>query len=485
MTTVVDRRDSSAKGGDPVSRERFMERHKGRIRDAVEKAIRGDNTGMTDIGKGGIDVSVPKEDLHEPSIHHGRGGINERVHPGNKEFVAGDTLPKPKGGGQGGGGNGNEPSTGEGNDDFKFSISEEEFLNVLFDGLGLPNLTKRSAADVKMTKPKYAGIVSTGPQNKLNMPLSFKKKRARISCAAKPYNDEIVALLEEEKTILAKYGNVERFRPEKPAAWIPQKVRIRNLEEETSALKACVEPQLSLTDKFRIREIEEEIGRLQKRKSLIPSWNESTDLKFRFHTPAPVPAAKAVMFCLMDVSGSMDEEKKANAKVFYFLLYRFLKRHYKQTDVVFIRHHDKAEEVDEQKFFYDQASGGTTVSAGLALMQEIMKKRYSGPEWNMYGAQASDGDIFTGDDRTQCDKLMREILPQMQGYFYTEIDRHSSGASPLWQTYRSLQEPFKDNFWMGLIRERKDIWPLFRKFFEKRESFDSTPKQSASAFNPN
>ncbi len=487
MTIVADHRKSSAQGGggEALSRERFKERYKGQIRKAVEKAIKGGN--VTDIGKGGIDVSVPKEDLHEPSIHHGQGGMTERVFPGNKQYNAGDKIDKPQGGG-GQGGNGNEASeNGNGNDEFTFAISEEEFLNVLFEGLGLPNMTKHSAADIKQTKPKLAGFVSTGPQNRLHLPRSFQKKKARVNAAAKSSNDQIIELLEEEKSILAEYAARKKTDDDHPATsqrLIPTKVQIKTLAAAVADLKNRLESPLSATAAFRIAAIEDEIEGLQKKKGLIPSWNESTDLIYRNQMQQPLPAAKAVMFCLMDVSGSMDEEKKAHAKIFYFLLYRFLKRHYEHTEVVFIRHHTEAEEVTEKQFFYDQATGGTIVSTALEKMLEITQARYAGAEWNIYGAQASDGDNFDSDN-AKCDQLMRKILQQTQGYFYTEIEKHGYRQGGLWHTYKRLENEFQDGFWMGQIKERGDIWPLFRKFFEKRETIAHLSKPSVSAFDPN
>jgi len=71
------------------------------------------------------------------------------------------------------------------------------------------------------------------------------------------------------------------------------------------------------------------------------------------------------MFCLMDVSGSMDESRKDLAKRFFMLLYLFLKRNYDRIDVVFIRHHTVAKEVNEEDFFHSRESGGTVVSSAL------------------------------------------------------------------------------------------------------------------------
>ena len=102
------------------------------------------------------------------------------------------------------------------------------------------------------------------------------------------------------------------------------------------------------------------------------------------------------MFCLMDVSASMDEDKKDLAKRFFTLLYLFLTRKYGEVDLIFIRHTDDAEEVDEETFFHDTRSGGTVVYSALELADKIRAERYASG-WNVYAAQASDGDAFGAD----------------------------------------------------------------------------------------
>lgn len=494
MTNVIDRRDHSS-ATTVSSRQRFLDRYKGYAKKAVEKAIASGN--VTDIGRGGVDVNVPKGDLHEPTIHHGNGGIKHRVLPGNKEYQAGDRIPKPRGGG-GGGGGGNGDGAGQdgsGDDDFVFHISEEEFLNYMFADLELPNLTKKGGTDIEQTKPKFAGIVSSGPFNKIDYARSRRKKMGRVFAAERPYNDRILDLLKEEIDILSGYnpenstldidldGPVAAnddagWRVQKDRTWMSRKQKIRQAEGQVVRLKDLFAAQVSPEHHARLDEIDHEIDGLRAKKSAIPSWNESTDLRFRFHAPQPRPTSKAVMFCLMDVSGSMDQEKKNNAKIFYLLLYRFLQRHYEKTEIVFIRHHTQAAEVNEKDFFYGTETGGTIVSVVLEEMQKIMKERYADKDWNVYGAQASDGDNVNSDN-PKCAVLLKDILKDVQGYFYTEITQGRQQG--LWDTYEKLSKEHSDRFWMGKIRQRKDIWPLFREFFQKRESFEHG-QAAAAAF---
>jgi uncharacterized sporulation protein YeaH/YhbH (DUF444 family) len=475
MTTVVDQRSTSGDG--TASRQRFLDRYKDYAKEAVDRAISNGN--VTDIGKGGVDVTVPKGGINEPFIHHGRGGINERVHPGNKEFQAGDSVPRPNGG-QGGGGKKGSPD-GDGEDDFVFHLSEEEFLNYLFNDLELPNLTKKTAESVEQMQMKYAGLASSGPYNKLDFVRSKKKKLGRIFAANAPFDKEIVELLGEEKSILKTYDptNAVRTTPES-TEWQPRKVKIKNLESDIAVLKSSFTSAVSGQDNTRIAEIDQTVEALKKKKRLVPDWNESTDLRFRHHEPKPMPNTKAVMFCLMDVSASMGEEEKTNAKIFYFLQYHFLKRHYESTDVVFIRHHTTAEEVNEQDFFYKKETGGTIVSSALEKMSEIIKKRYPTNEWNIYGSQVSDGDNWSDDDCNKCAKILKEdLLPQSQAFFYMEI---AARPQDLWKTYKKVSEEFSDRFWIGRVQERKQIFPLFREFYKKRDNFGQSQGYKAAAF---
>lgn len=180
----------------------------------------------------------------------------------------------------------------------------------------------------------------------------------------------------------------------------------------------------------------------------------------------PVPRSKAVMFCIMDVSGSMDQATKDIAKRFFILLYLFLQRNYEKTEIVFIRHHTSAKEVDEDEFFHSRETGGTVVSSALRLMQEIIQDRYSPEQWNIYGAQASDGDNW-GEDSDVCrDILIDELLPNCQYFSYIEITNNEHQA--LWNVYETIHDQYPDSFALQHIRGVGDIYPVFRELFHKK-----------------
>jgi len=483
MTEVVDRR-SRSDDDTIVNRRRFLERSKRSIHRAVEKAI-GEGS-IKDIGKGGVDVPVARDSLKEPVIHHGKGGEVRKVFPWNKKFQAGDVVPKPQGGGGSGGGSGDGEASdsGEGEDDFIFHINEEEFLNYIFDDLELPDLIKTNEEKVKEYKFKNSGYTKSGTPSRLSIEESYKQKKKRTIAGDTKRSDEIISLLEEAKDIYSGYDDNPKDESNLPEKWVPKKIKIRDLNDEVEGLKEKFNSFVSQSQKMRLDEIDEEISAIGETSKVINAWNEATDLKYRSIVKEAVPSNNAVMFCLMDVSGSMDEEKKNNSKIFYFVLYQFLKRNYENTDVVFIRHHTEAEEVDEKEFFYGRETGGTMVSTVLEKMQEVVDERYSTSSWNIYAAQSSDGDNFTSDNPKTRD-LLDKILPQVQGYFYTEVrgPMEKGRKSDIWDLYKDVQGKNSDKFYMGKIFERNDVLKVFRDFFKKKEGASpSTSAHNRAAF---
>lgn len=488
MATVVDRRHESNGKRFFSSRQRFINRNKKKIKKAMDQAI--SNGSIESIGKGGIDITIPRDDVHEPKIHHGQGGINRQVRPGNKQFSQGDVFEKPPGGGGGSGGDqpgepGDPSDSGEGQDEFVFTMSEEEFLNYLFQDMELPNLKKKTVADITQTEPKRAGFVSDGAPSKLDLGKSKAKQIARNVALKKPKNREIFNALKEQYSMLSAYTPdyesdiVEKYLQSFKGRRLSDS--IDTLAVKVDELYSTYEDALSEEDAARFDELNNSIEETEHKKSLVPKWHDM-DLTYRHHERVPTPTTQAAMFCLMDVSGSMDEHKKANAKLFYMLLYRFLKRNYQKVDIVFIRHTTEAEEVDEETFFYDRETGGTKVSSALAEMQDIINERYPVSDWNIYGAQASDGENWGGDNEI-CLEILDDLMNKVQAFFYTEVkypgQNHVFGEA-LWEAYASHAEKHEDQFFMGKINEKKDIWPVFREFFQKREEYENGPRQSTS-----
>ena len=145
------------------------------------------------------------------------------------------------------------------------------------------------------------------------------------------------------------------------------------------------------------------------------------------------------------------------------MLFRSLTRHYDKTEVVFIRHHTQADEVDEHEFFHATESGGTVVSSALTLMNDIIRARYAAAEWNIYAAQASDGDNW-GQDSTKCRELLTvSILPLLRYFAYVQV---AQGEQSLWEEYTRVAADVP-HFAMRMIAGAADIYPVFRELFKK------------------
>jgi uncharacterized sporulation protein YeaH/YhbH (DUF444 family) len=419
MSQVIDRR-LNGKNKSAVNRQRFIRRFKSQIKRAVSDAVGGRS--ITDIEQG-ENVRIPSKDISEPIFHHGRGGKHETIHPGNTDFVTGDKVPRPESQ-QGQGRGGQASDSGEGEDDFIFELSRDEFLEFFFDDLALPDLVKTKLAQLETEKTVRAGYTSEGVPSNINVIRSLTGALSRRIALQSPY-----------------------------------KRKLKEAEQQlTNALLLHSEQDQIVVD------LKDEIERLKRKVAAIPFIDEF-DLRYNNRVKQSVPTTQAVMFCVMDVSGSMDQEKKDIAKRFFMLLYLFLHRNYEKIELVFIRHHTIALEVDEEDFFYSRETGGTVVSSALELMNEIILDRYPSSDWNIYAAQASDGDNWN-DDSPLCRKLLAEnIMPLVQYFAYIEItaDVHQN----LWHEYLKIKQ-VHPNFAMQRIESISDIYPVFRELFKKQ-----------------
>jgi uncharacterized sporulation protein YeaH/YhbH (DUF444 family) len=415
---IIDRR-LAGKNKSIANRERFLRRVKGYIRRAVSEAVR--DRSIKDI-QNTQSITIPRKDIAEPSFRHGPGGKREMVHPGNADYIRGDKIPRPQGGGGGGGGN-QASNEGDGQDDFVFELSREEFMQYFFDDLELPRLVKTHLLAVPTWKSIRAGWAAEGTPNNIDVVRSLRSALGRRIALGAPLVNEL-----------------------------------HELEKQLEVMKA--DPDDRRED---IKVLEEEIHHLRGRIWRIP-FIDPFDLRYVNRVKQPTPSSQAVMFCLMDVSGSMDEQRKDLAKRFFILLYLFLKRNYEKIEVVFIRHHTRAEEVDEDTFFHSTESGGTVVSSALELMKKVQEERYSPTEWNIYGAQASDGDNWT-DDSPKCRKILSDdILEKVRYFAYIQVTPEEQN---LWLEYAqlALSQP---HMAMKKVETAADIYPVFRELFEKQ-----------------
>lgn len=415
MNSLIDRR-LNGRNKSAVNRERFLRRYKDQIRKAVRDMVQ--ERSIEEMDQGG-EINLPAKDISEPSFRYGKGGDREMVHPGNREFAKGDQIDRPRGEGEG---DPDEPGEGESVDSFSFSLSREEFLNLFFEDMELPHMVRTDLGDANQNKWRRAGYTTTGSPSTLSVGRTLRTSLSRRIALGGPDRQ---ALHEAE-------GRLERADADGLSA------------DDKAALLA-------------------EIADCRARLARIP-FLDSLDLRYRNRVVEPAPIARAVMFCLMDVSGSMDENKKDLAKRFFTLLYLFLSRKYEKVDLVFVRHTDNAEEVDEQAFFHDPKSGGTVVLSALELMHEIVTERYASG-WNVYAAQASDGDSFGADAAKSARYLSEKLLPLSRYYAYIEIpDVDEMRKSSLWAEYE--RETAK-NFAMRRIRERREIYAVLHDLFKK------------------
>lgn len=414
---IVDRR-LAGKNKSIGNRERFLHRHQEQIREAVRRAVSGRSIRDMEQAE---NITIPKKDISEPVFHHGKGGVRDSVHPGNTDHLRGDRIARPQGG-KGGSGKGQASDSGEGEDDFAFTLTKEEFMQVFFEGLALPRLMRTQIGESPEWKVHRAGYTRDGTPNNLHIVRSMRGALGRRLALGASTRRE----LEQQRRTLAEL--------------------LRNPVGKDSE----------------IRNVRLLIADLEARLKRIP-FLDPLDLRFRGRVKTPVPTSKAVMFCLMDVSGSMDEERKSLSKQFFILLYLFLTRHYEKIDIVFIRHHTQAQEVDEDTFFHATESGGTVVSSALELMQKIVEQRYAPAEWNIYGAQASDGDNFTNDSTRCHDLLADELLPLCRFFAYVQV---ADTEQNLWEEYTDIAANHS-NFAMRKVTDPTQIYPVFRDLFKK------------------
>lgn len=423
---IIDRRLNPG-GKSLANRQRFIRRAKSQIRKAVHESTA--SRSIKDADEAG-EIALPAQGVHESSFHRGSGGMREYLLPGNKEYVAGDTIPRPP---SGDGGSGSEGSPdGEGEDDFRFALTRDEFVDLFLEDLELPDLAKRRVVDTEALTWTRAGYSVTGSPANLALMRTVRNGLSRRIALRRPKPAELALLREEIEAL-----------PD---------------GDEQRAL------------------LEEELGRKLRRVAHIP-YIDPLDVRYRRFESHPKPVAQAVMFCLMDVSGSMTEHMKDLAKRFYVLLYIFLRRKYKRVEVVFIRHTHQAQEVDEETFFNSPETGGTVVSTALDEMRRVVAERYSPDSWNIYAAQASDGDNTASDNERTAALLTHDILPVCQYYAYLEVGRDSEHFPPgfirrdsdLWQTYAEICRAGAPMA-MRKVSHRRDIYPVFRELFARKQA---------------
>ncbi len=420
--TIVDRR-VNPKGKNLSNRQRFL----GRAKEWIKNKVRQRATKRQITSNDGESISISTDGISEPTFDYDyNSGDWDRVLPGNKEYSPGDMIGRPKGGS----GKGNQASPdGTGEDQFAFTISKEEYYDILFEDLELPDLIKESEKAAVTFERKRSGFSTSGSPNNLDLEKSLKNALGRKIALAFPLDRKIK---EKEKEI----------------------------SEET--------------DEEKLLQLREELSVLVKRRLAI-AYIDQVDVRYKRFSQTPLPNSQAVVFCLMDVSSSMEEIHKEIAKRFFLLLYLFLQRTYKTVEIRFVRHTTEASECTEEVFFNDKESGGTLVSTGVKMINEIIIDDYPLDQWNIYVVQASDGDNVATDNNPLTEE-MEILLPKCQYYVYNEIKPISNyiysdgsyGTTNVYDTMKRLSNNHKNLNIVG-VGSVEEVVPTFRKIFSKKD----------------
>jgi uncharacterized protein len=417
-SVLVDRR--LQKGKSTANRQRVLKRLDGALKAQVDKLLAKNKLRDTDQG---AEVTIQRKDTAEPRlILEPASGASARIIPGNDKYRIGDKIP---GGSQGqgrGGGQGSGEGQSEEEDTFRFALSREEYLSLLFDDLELPALVRKDLLEIDETRFRRGGVQRYGTPGTVCVTRTFKASIGR--------------------RIAAEAQHAEA------------------LEAAEAALAAATEAG----DPALIRSAALEFDELRRRGGEIP-FLDPIDLRHRSLVEVQSPCTAAVMFCLMDVSSSMDEERKDLAKRFFTLLYLFLSRKYKKVEIVFIRHTDEAQEVDEDTFFNGTRAGSTKVLSALEKMNEIIASRFPASSYNIFGAQASDGDSFGSDSTDSSAYLRSRLLPVSRYFVYAEVGTTAGqSATSLWDAYRAIDN---DHFNMATVSARNEVYPALAKLFQR------------------
>ncbi|MGC2460508.1 MAG: DUF444 family protein [Steroidobacteraceae bacterium] len=196
-----------------------------------------------------------------------------------------------------------------------------------------------------------------------------------------------------------------------------------------------------------------------------PSFTDE-DLRFRQLTRREQPATQAVVFLLMDVSGSMTDNDRKLAKSFFFWAVQGLRRQYRHLDTVFVAHTTEAWEFDEAQFFQVRGSGGTVASSGFAKVREIIAARFDPSRYNVYLFYASDGDNDSS-DRADAESRLDELggLANYLGYLEVSASTASALETEMGEMFQRLARAGRPAASFA-IRQLEEIWAAVRHFFQ-------------------
>ena len=422
--TIVDRR-KTGKNKSVGNRQKFIKRYKSRIKRSVDKI--SSDKGITDILKD-RKITIDQDEIEEPNFNFDMStGERDVIFTGNKTLHKGDKVYRPPPSDE----DGLEGSdTGEGLDEFTFTLTKEEFLDLYFSDMRLPDFIKESMKGSVKWKQKRSGYSKEGIPPRLDLLKTLKQSMAR-------------RIATKSSAILC------------PVCW-------------TNKLKEC-DKTVDISFKYQCGECGTRSNGIEGDKP--QRYLDDIDLRYRHFTKHPFPVKQATMILLMDVSGSMGEFEKTLAKKFFLLLYLFLSKVYKNVNVIFISHTQEAAEVTEHEFFHSKKTGGTIVSSGLETVKNIIDTRINLNETNVYISQASDGDNWPGEEDTVTG-LMEYLLSKVQYFAYIQTEevrrveqKARYGINDILTLYEALELTHR-NLKAKRVNEESEVYPVLRSLFE-------------------
>lgn len=411
-------RENSSGGRDRSAEDR--RRHRELVEESIKKNLGNIIAEESIIGKSkDKKIKIPIKGIKEFQFIYGKN--KPGVGAGNGSEKRGDKFSGEAQNGSGKGKAGNQ----EGEEVYETEITIEEVIRYLFDDLNLPDIDKKQLSRLEEKSFRKLGYQHKG------IPPRLAKKRSVIEKIKR--KQSFNRTLNEEKDIILQRRKIEE-----------EKFSADDIKADDIAANDITSNEKPQEDRFPF--IEEDLRYYRIKEDNKRDYN-------------------AVVLCIMDVSGSMDQTKKYLARSFYFLLYQFLRLKYANVDVVFIAHTTTAKEVNEKEFFHRGESGGTYISSGYEKALEIIFERYSPSNWNVYAFHCSDGDNWSEDNKKAIDSA-RKLCEVCNLFGYGEIvpGYYSTGS-----TIKSelLSKITSKKFAAININKKEDVLPALKKLLEK------------------
>jgi len=404
---------------DPCGRERSAEdrrRHKELVEESIKRNLGNIISEESIIGQSGNKkIKVPVKGIKEYSFIFGSNRKGAATGDGDER--RGDVVGDDSDGniyGYGGAGN------IEGEDIYETEITIEELVGYLFDDLNLPDLDRKKLSQFETVK----GYRKLGYQRKGIPPRLAVRRSVVEKIKRKQSYKRTLAELKKER---GEDGDV--------------------ICGDTNTCEEAGMPDAAACNV---------IGRF--------TFAEE-DLRYRRLREIRKKDFNAVVICIMDVSGSMDQTKKYMARSFYFLLYQFLRHKYSNVEVVFIAHTTTAKVVNELEFFHRGESGGTYISSGYEKALEMIEQHYNPANWNIYAFHCSDGDNWI-EDNERAVEYAKKLCEKCNLFGYGEIvpGYYFSGSTVRTEFINNIQA---DNFIIVTMSRKEDIITALKKLLAK------------------